>query len=264
MAADAVLLVVLMSVAAALGVLDTGIYSDNTLVRAGWLGNDLVTLLIAVPMLAFAASSARRGSARGQLAALGVTAYAFYNYAFYLFGAAFNALFIVYTAIVAVATVGLILGFTSTRTAGLVRAWRARRADRSVGVVLLIVSGSLGAFWLTVSASYVWTSDVPAMVAATGHVTNVTAALDLWLVVVFGAWGGLWLLRGRPWGYAIAVVWSVKGAVYMTALSAATVSAWRAGALADLAQLALWAPIGVACAVSAMVLLRSTAATRYG
>jgi hypothetical protein len=107
-----------------------------------------------------------------------------------------------------------------------------------------------------VSAAYWFTGDVPAMVTATGHPTNVTGALDLWLVTTFGLWGGVWLARGRRWGYIISAVWAVKGAYYMTALSAASVTAHRAGALASLGQLGLWIPIGVICAVAATVLIR--------
>jgi len=93
------------------------------------------------------------------------------------------------------------------------------------------------------------------MVAMTDHPTNVTVALDLWLVVTFGLLGGVWLSRGRGWGLVISTVWTVKGALYMTALSAASVAAYRMGAAPDLAQLALWVPIGVACGLGAFVLL---------
>jgi hypothetical protein len=48
----------------------------------------------------------------------------------------------------------------------------------------------------------------------------------------------------------------VKGAVYMLALSIATVSAYRAGATEDVAQVALWVPIGLGCVIALAALLR--------
>src|SRR5688572_19409533 len=106
-----------MATAAAMGLIDSGLYRDNELVSAGWLGNDLVTLFAAVPSLVCATALARRGSPRALLISMGLAAYAAYGYAFYLFGAAFNAAFLLYAATVAAATVSLILGLSSSRMA---------------------------------------------------------------------------------------------------------------------------------------------------
>jgi hypothetical protein len=101
------------------------------------------------------------------------------------------------------------------------------------------------------------TGALPALVVATDHPTNVAGVPDLWIVVSSGIWGGAWMLMGRPWGYVITTLWTVKGSVYMTALSAAVVAARRSGAAADLTQLVLWIPIGVVCVAGSVVLLRA-------
>jgi hypothetical protein len=254
--AAAAAVALLMAAAAAIGLLEPSLYRDNELVTAGWLGNDLVTLIAAVPSLAWAILLARKRSPRALVVCMGLAAYAAYGYAFYLFGAAFSALFLLHVATVAAATMTLIVGLSSSEMATLAARIHVRRAHRVVGVVVAAVASALGLFWIGVSAAYWFTGDVPAMVTATGHPTNVTGALDLWLVTTFGLWGGVWLARGRRWGYIISAVWAVKGAYYMTALSAASVTAHRAGALASLGQLGLWIPIGVICTVAATVLIR--------
>src|SRR5687767_1842720 len=80
--------VALMPLQAALGLLLPGEYRDPEWIRATWFGNDCVSLLIALPLLVASFVSSRRASARGVLVWLGMLAYATYNYAFYLFGAA--------------------------------------------------------------------------------------------------------------------------------------------------------------------------------
>jgi hypothetical protein len=45
-------------------------------------------------------------------------------------------------------------------------------------------------------------------------------------------------------------IWNVKAAVYMTALSAATVGVFQAGVSEDIMPIALWGPIGVGCLIS--------------
>ncbi len=233
------------------------LYRDNLLVRSGWWGNDLVTALLAVPLLVGALLFARGGSLRGALVVAGLQAYALYGYAFYLFGAAFNPLFLLYVGVVATATVGLVGSLTSRHVRRTAPQVQVRARDRRCGWVVLGIASVLGLFWIVIWVGSAVSGRVPAMVTATGHPTNVAGALDLWMVVTFGVWGGGWLVRGRGWGLLISAVWAVKGAVYMVALSAATLSAWWAGATGSPVEVALWAPLGVACTVVAGILLGS-------
>ena len=58
-------------VASAGGLLLKGIYRDNAFVTTTWLGNDAVTLFLAVPILVIALIFSARGSQRAQLVWLG-------------------------------------------------------------------------------------------------------------------------------------------------------------------------------------------------
>jgi hypothetical protein len=60
--------------------------------------------------------------------------------------------------------------------------------------------------------------------------------------------------RRSPWGLVLAALANVKGALYMTALSAATVTA--VGASDGAPQIALWGSIGAGCLVASVVVLR--------
>jgi hypothetical protein len=55
---------VLALVASAGGLFISGLYRDNSFVTAAWSGNDLVTLIVAVPLLAGSARLAIDGSRR--------------------------------------------------------------------------------------------------------------------------------------------------------------------------------------------------------
>ena len=94
------LIAILATVASAGGLFLDGLYLDNPLVTAALRGNDLITLVIAVPLLALAMLWARRGSQCAQLVWMGALGYMLYNYIFYLYGAAMNRFFLVYVALV--------------------------------------------------------------------------------------------------------------------------------------------------------------------
>lgn len=73
-------------VAAAGGLLLPGLYRDTVaFVVLGWPINDLVTLVVALPVLVVSLLLARRGSGRAFLVLGGALYYTLYNYAFYLF-----------------------------------------------------------------------------------------------------------------------------------------------------------------------------------
>src|SRR5688500_11926294 len=89
---------ILMVVASAAGLLVDGLYRDGPWAREALRGGDLTTVTVAVPALIASMLLARRGSRAAQAAWLGALAYSLYNYAYYVFGAAFNDIFALHIA----------------------------------------------------------------------------------------------------------------------------------------------------------------------
>ena len=251
------LVVVLMALASGAGLFFHDLYQDNALVASGWYGNDLVTLFVATPLLGIALLGAWGGSRRATLVWMGMLAYTLYNYAFYLFGAAFNALFLVYAALFTLSGFALVFGLVSLDAAALHRQVQSDLPVRWINGFMMLVAVALGGFYGTLSLRYVATGEVPALIDAVGLHTNLIAALDLTMVVPVALLAAVWLWQGRPWGYVWATLWCVKGAVYMLALSAATVATIVVGPSDNWMQLFLWVPIGAGCFVAGGVLLRN-------
>jgi hypothetical protein len=254
------ILLVLAAAAALGGLLLPGLYRDNALVTAGWRGNDLVTLLLAVPALAAALRLGARGSLRAQLVWLGLLDYLLYNTLFYLFGAAFNAFFLLYAAQAALAIFALVYGAAALDAQAVADRFAARTPARWIAGFMAFIALGLATVYVLQSAGFILTGQLPPVIAATGHVTNVVFALDLTLVVPAMLLGAVWLWQGRPWGYVLAGVTLVKGAVYMPALTATTLSAYLAGALAEPGEAWLWAALGAGCLLAAAALLANAGA----
>jgi hypothetical protein len=252
-----------MAVVAAGGVFGGSLYRDNPLIAATFRGQDLVTLIVAVPLLAIGLVLELRGSARGRVVWLAMLHYALYSYLFYAVGAAFNAFFLLYVAIVALALYALLfsvprLGLETEATNPV------GRTARVIGVTyLLLVAAGLGLLWTGMSLGYLFTGAVPAAIVASGHPTGVVFVIDLVFIVPPMVIGAVGLIRGTVFGRLVAVAMCLSGTVYTLSLAAASVEVARVG-VGSAAELPLWIGLTLLGAVCTCLLLlgrRPTGAT---
>ena len=176
----------LMAAQAVLGRVLEGQYRDVAWIRATWFGNDLVTLLLAVPLLVTALVLVRRGSVRALILWLGVLGYSAYNYAYYMLGAALNAFFPLYVLLLVLSVVTLIL-VVSRVDASQVAAFRAQTPVRAIGGYLIFVAVGLSLVWFGMWAAYVFAGR-PTPVEPEAF--KLVAALDTSIMVSLMAFGG--------------------------------------------------------------------------
>jgi hypothetical protein len=108
----------LLAVAAVSELLVEGLLRGTPYFLAQAVGQDVVTLAVALPALVAGAVLARLGSERGRLVWLGVLVYLVYTYAIYAFQVRFNALFLVYVALLGCSLYALIGGLATTDFGG--------------------------------------------------------------------------------------------------------------------------------------------------
>jgi hypothetical protein len=101
----------LMCAQALLGLALPEQYRDPEPIHSSWVGNDWVTMVLALPLLLAGLMRTLHGSTRGLLLWLGMLA-AVYNHAFYLFGAALNVFFPLYVVTVLVSAVALVVALS--------------------------------------------------------------------------------------------------------------------------------------------------------
>jgi len=239
------LLAIFAAFASAGGLLLQGLYRDNLFVTSAWKGNDLITLFIAVPILVAAMIFSRRGSLKAQLVWMGALDYMLYNYAFYLFGAAFNWFFLLYVTLLGLSIFALIFGLTQLDVDGIGQKVRARMPVGWIAGYMLFVAMGLSLIYIAQSLGFIFTGDVPAIVTNTGHPTNVVFALDLTLLVPFLVLGAIWLIRRKPWGFVLAGILTIKGPLYTIVLTAGSLWAANAGVPDVAGQVPLWVVLTV-------------------
>jgi len=133
-----------MAVVSGAGLFFHELYQDNALIASSWYGNDLVTLVVATPLLVVALLGAWGGSRRAFLVWMGLVAYSLYNSAFYLFRATFNSLFLVYALLFTLSSFALGFGLLSLDATALYRQVQSDLPVRWISGFMVFVAVALG------------------------------------------------------------------------------------------------------------------------
>ncbi|MGY1701880.1 hypothetical protein ACI8AD_19605 [Geodermatophilus sp. SYSU D00766] len=204
-----------MTAASMAGVAWRGLYRDAPANAATFRAYDLGSLTVATPLLAGALVRARRGSARADLLWAGMLAYVVYTYAYYVFGAAFNALFLAHVALFVLAAVALALALRCLDVTAIVERIRPRTPVRAVSAVLGLLAASLGGMWTWFSLRFAATGAAPdeGLLLQPAPIGHLGYAMDLSTLVPGFATAAALLWRRRPWGYVLGAVLLLASAV---------------------------------------------------
>lgn len=221
----------------------TGLYRHETsLLGAGFVGQDWVTLCLATPLLIIAAARTRVPGPSSDVLLLAVLSYFLYAYATFAVGAQFNVLFLVYVGLFSASLFGVILvGRRLVAELNELTAVQWARLPRRAPSMLLLGAGvATAAIWLVPLMPPLVSGGYPSTL---GHrTTSVTDALDL-AVIVPSAILAAWLVwRGAATGYAMAA--ALLGIITMllpTILAGTVVQMW-AGVVFTLPEIV--GPIG--------------------
>ncbi len=194
-----------------------GLYGNDSLSAASQaIGQDFVTLAVAIPLLVIATLLVRNGSVRGLVLRAGVLLYFTYTYVLMAFGAAYNPLFLVYVAIYSASLFAFILSLLAIDPTRLRSRFSGRFRRSLVGWVLIGFAALLALMWLG--------RIVPSLAADTpppgleSYSTLFVQAGDLGILVPLASLSGVLLLMRKPAGFLLAGIMLVKGATFGLAL----------------------------------------------
>lgn len=192
------------------------VYRDNLLITSVWKGNDLVTLFVVCPITFIFLLRLRKGYLKDHLVWLGCTWYFVYNYFFYLYGAAFNILFIFYNLIVILSLLSFIFGFVDLVKRMNVDLFTfVPKTTLTISIVFLIFFSSLmGLAWSGLAISYWFTNTIPLAITQTDHPTGVIFATDLIFLVTPLIVSAYFLLKKHNLGVLLTPVILIKCVLY--------------------------------------------------
>ncbi|MGZ8571497.1 MAG: hypothetical protein ACXWW5_04645, partial [Actinomycetota bacterium] len=191
----------LMIAASVAGLAIDGVYREGDWAREALRGGDLVTLMLAAPILILALTLSIRGSHRAEPVWIGMLIYAVYNYAFYAFGTTFNDLLLLHIALLSMSVFALACAVPNLDRAAIAATFREAIAARWVGLALAVVGVAQGGLWLFVVGRNAVTGELLADVPVAAQ--HLVFTLDLALLVPALVVGGIMLFLRKPFGYLL-------------------------------------------------------------
>ncbi|QCC49685.1 hypothetical protein DV707_17465 (plasmid) [Halobellus limi] len=233
------LTLLLAVVATGVGLFVPEFYRDAELLLPQLYGQDLLTLVVAVPALVGALYYSHQGSLRGYVVWLGVTGYLLYTYASYAFLTAFNELYLVYVALFALTLFTLVGGIARIDPTDLKEALNGHPVRGYVAFQAL-VAGLLTLMWLAEVGPASLAGTRPPSIAETTLPVPVIQSLDLGVVIPSFALSATLLWKQRAWGYVFTGVLLVKGTTLGLAVLAMIVFMLQNGQTVPLPQIVLF------------------------
>src|SRR5574339_867103 len=177
-----------------------GLYRYDTILSSSQeVGQDVVTLLIGIPLLIAGILLSRKGTMRGQLLLTGALGYFLYTYGAMCFLTAFNPLFLVYVALFSLSLFGFILAMKNLDVDEVTRHISNGFPRRAISFYFIAIAVFLGLAWLGLVTipSLTWTPPY----GLESAITLVIQAIDLGVIVPVSFVTATLRLRKSGWGY---------------------------------------------------------------
>ncbi|NMB54975.1 MAG: hypothetical protein GYA15_09765, partial [Leptolinea sp.] len=194
-----------------------GLYWYDTVSSAAQMqGNDLITLVVGLPLLLVSTLLAFRGSLRGHLLLTGTLGFFLYTYMSMSMLTAYNDLFLVYVALFGLSLYTFILSLLSFNLSDLPAHFSNHLPRGWIAAMMFITGAFLTLAWLGRIIPPLLNRTTPALENTT---TLVIQAMDLVLIVPLAVLAGILLLKRSAWGYLLSSVFILKSITMGLAVS---------------------------------------------
>ena len=229
---------------ALISILFNDIYQDGEWANAQWLGQDIVTLLIAVPILMVSYFCLKRkGNGQWKLVQTGILLYLTYTYTFFVFEAELTWLYLFHLPIFGLSLAGLGLNLISLFTD---RYYLYRFNNNFKWAIIAyqgVIAVMLSILWITDIVTHLISpdhhSDTPS-----GEAPLIIYTLDLGIIVPLLVISIIGLLGNKQYGILLSGIMLVKSSTIGFSLMAMSISMYVHNIHLNVELIVLWCFIG--------------------
>lgn len=214
---NSIFIAILAGIATLSGLFWKGLYKHDTISMAAQaMGQDLITLIIGIPVLLGSLYLIRRNSLRGNLIWMGTIFYFLYTYTSLSFLASYNQLFLVYVALFSISLYTFVYGLLSLNVKTIKESISPGKTSKIAGAFLIFSGAMVALMWVKMIVDSLLTGIAPA--ALESYTTLVIQALDIGVVFPAMLIAGILIIKGKEWGYALVSILLIKASLMGTAL----------------------------------------------
>jgi hypothetical protein len=201
-----------------------GLYKDMSAeVAPQGIAQDIVTLLIAIPLLLISLFLVRNGSQKGKYMLAGSIGYFLITYLFYSVMGMYNKLFLVYVALMGLSFFAFILTLLAFERKKLQCLFARRTPVKATGCFLFFTSASIAMLWLSIVVPPLLTGQI-IPVQVEHYTTLIVQALDLGILLPAALICGVLFIRKNELGYLLTPIYFIFLSLLMTALTAKVIA----------------------------------------
>ncbi len=234
----------------------SGIYRyDSVSMAAQAIAQDIVTLILGIPLLAVALFLSRKGFLKGRILLAGTLAYFLYTYTSYSFTSMYNILFLLDVCLMSMSFFAFVLTMMSFDMNVLSRSFDEKLPVKSIAAILIFLGSVIGLMWLKNIVTPLFTASVP--LGLEQYTTMVIQAMDLGFVVPVSLISGILLLKKKPFGILLASVICVKAVTLLTAVTAMIIGQIISGLKVSVIEIILFPAFNLIMIATMFVFLRN-------
>lgn len=206
----------------------SGIYkNDSVAVVAQGLAQDLVSLIMGIPLLGCALVLFNKGKTKGKLLLSGALGYFLYTYMSYSFLWNYNPLFLLYVALMSLSAFTLVLTIMNINIDNLRNEFNDKLPRKFIGGVQIFIGIMIGLMWLAKIVPSITNNSVP--VGLEHYTTLVIQAMDLAFIMPLAILSGILLIKKNRFGYLLSSIMIIKGSALLISITAMIVGQMIAG-----------------------------------
>jgi hypothetical protein len=233
-----------------------GLYkNDSVSMAAQAKGQDIVTMIVGIPLLIVSLYLSRKGLLKGRLLLTGTLGYFLYTYISYSFLSMYNSLFLIDVMLMSVSFYAFTLSMMSFDIQNLSSHFNENLPVKFIGGFLIFTATAIGMMWLGIIIPPLTNGTLPSSLEH--YTTLVIQAMDLGFVVPTAIISGILLIKRKAFGYLLASVVIIKASTMLTAISVMIIEQAYAGVQMGLEALVMFPVFNLLTIVCLVLILRN-------
>jgi hypothetical protein len=190
-------------------------YNDSISLASQARAQDIVTLVVGIPLLIISLYFTNKNSVQGKLLLTGTVGYFLYTYTSYSFLASYNAFFLIYVLLMSVSLFCFIINITSSELKDMKTKLKQSFPKKYIGIFAMTIGMIIGLMWL----GLILPSIKKAPDVLEHYTTLVIQAMDLGFIFPVALLSGILVIKNNSLGYLLVSMIIVKGATLLLAVT---------------------------------------------